>query len=158
MCKHTIYLCDITFSKRSSSGLEKELRQRSENYKNMVNKRRELIKVKFSGIKYSDYVGMIEYIPNNLNNDIAESADILVYLYKNTSILSVAYDTCLKLITSFINDNNINSIKLSGDDVERLKNNGIDIVNDIKLRVINKDNFKISISPKKQSSSRYYLI
>ena len=97
---HTIYLCDVKFSKRSSSGAEKELRDRSESYRNKIEKRRNVIGTRFAGVTYNDFIGMVEYIPTEQGGDIKDSADILVYLYKNKSIISTAYKSCISSIIS----------------------------------------------------------
>ena len=154
---HRIYITNINFSGKPSTSDEKELRKTSDTYNRIFTKRSDAILNNYwSNVNSDNFAGMINYIPTNDNKDIRKSSDILLYLYKNKSILGSLYNNCIKLITSFINTNKIKSIQLSGEDVDRLYINGIDIVKDIRNLV--NERINIHITDKKYSSRGYYLV
>jgi hypothetical protein len=78
-----------------------------------------------------------------------------MYLYNDNFIISHAYNHSINSITRFINANNITSIQLSGDDVYRLKCNNIDIISDIKNKVLHTLNIRTT---KKQISKCDYAL
>lgn len=153
---HKIYLCNVNFAEKASSSDEKELRMTSEIYKNIFNKRNQSSHIKFSGVNSINFAGLVDYLPTEYGGDINKEANILIYLYKDKAILSHAYKRCIIFINDFINKNKITSIQLSGDDVNRLNVNGIDIVNDIKTKVLH--DLDITITEQKHSAYGYHLI
>ena len=157
--KHKIYLCDICFPERPTTDDEKKLRNTSEVYKNIFNRRRELVTRKWNNLDINDYSGLVDYLPKTYGGDIKESSDILIYLYKNKGIISNVYEKSISVISSFIIDNNIESVEFCGDDVERLRINGIDILKDI-MDIINKANkhLEIFVSKTKRTTNGYHLI
>lgn len=148
--KHKLCLVDINFSKRAKSGMEKELRDSSPRYSELLEKRRTTSPFN-GGAHRSDFAGVVEYLPSNKDKNIKESANILVYLYNRSTILHHLYKSVIDIITSFINDNNITELLIAGEDVERLSINNIDIINDIKNLV----NHEITINTTKPVMSSY---
>ena len=143
---HRIYIGDINFMIRKSiSEEEKKLRKRSEFYKNLLEKRWYACR-NFSGVNSVDFAGMVDYIPDNSEKDIRKSCDIILYLYSKNKILLNPYKFTIKLLCNFINKHNIESIQLSGDDIERFESNNINIIDDIKNEI--KNNIKIFITDK----------
>ena len=153
---HKIYLCNITFSEKIATSDEKELRKHSENYNTLFNKRKKIFEEPWRDTTNTIFAGVVDYLPTSDGVNIKDSANILVYLYDDKFILYNKYKSCIKSISKFIISNNIKAIQLSGEDVDRLIINGVDIVNDIKANTYN--DLEIIITKKKYSSRGYSLI
>ena len=153
---HKIYLCNVNFTKRSSSSDESNLRKLSEFYSTIFDTRKQITNRRLYGLNRSDFIGVVDYLPVVKGGNIKDEANILVYVYKGKNILSHAYKSCISFICNFINENNITNIQLSGDDVERLNKNDVDIVSDIKNKVLHELN--ITVTKQRSVTNGYYLV